>query len=377
MDSLIFNAAMIKTILSALTLGFVLSSFSAAQLREPLPVPDIPGYRTLKCDFHLHTVVSDGEVWPTTRVQEAWRDGLDAIAITDHADYNPHKEEIKPDISRVHQLAKPLAERLGILLVPGIEVAEGDIHFNALFVTDANVLQGINLFEALTKARAQDAFVFWNHPGWKQKAAWFPRVAEAYEKKLFQGMELVNGPDLYPEAFPFVDEKKLTILADSDAHQPISPAPPGSARTITLVFASTRDAAGIREALFAGRSAAWMGGEVWGNETYLRGLCEGGMKLETSEIIVRPDGSGSGIRLRNDSSIPLKIRLQKGPDWLRSSDKELLLPGRSILGGPISVTKKAPEGRHQVDLEFEVTNFHVAPDKNLVVRLPLTISVSQ
>ncbi|MHC4330495.1 MAG: hypothetical protein ACYSWW_20505 [Planctomycetota bacterium] len=32
--------------------------------------PDILGYKTLKCDFHMHTVFSDGQVWPTTRVDE-------------------------------------------------------------------------------------------------------------------------------------------------------------------------------------------------------------------------------------------------------------------------------------------------------------------
>ena len=35
---------------------------AAAQHRDALPVPDLPGYRTLKCDFHTHTVFSDGEV---------------------------------------------------------------------------------------------------------------------------------------------------------------------------------------------------------------------------------------------------------------------------------------------------------------------------
>ena len=28
-------------------------------------IPDIPGHITLKCDFHTHTVFSDGNVWPT------------------------------------------------------------------------------------------------------------------------------------------------------------------------------------------------------------------------------------------------------------------------------------------------------------------------
>ena len=52
--------------------------------RQLINIPDIMGYQTLKCDFHIHTVFSDGQEWPSMRVNEAWNDGLDAIAITDH-----------------------------------------------------------------------------------------------------------------------------------------------------------------------------------------------------------------------------------------------------------------------------------------------------
>jgi hypothetical protein len=363
--------------LGAMGVCILVAGLGWAQLREPLPVPDIPGYRTLKCDFHLHTVISDGEVWATTRVQEGWRDGLDAIAITDHSDYNPHKEDVKPDLARPYELARPMAERLGLVLIPGIELAEKDIHFNALFISNASQLRGLNLADALARARSQGAFAFWNHPGWKQPAAWFPPVADAFDKKLFQGIELVNGPSFYPEAFPWIEERKLTILADSDAHAPIAPATPGTARTITLVFAGTADAAGIREALEAGRTAAWMGGELWGAETYLRGLWETGVKLDTPRVSVQAGGPAAGIRLRNDSSIPLKLRFLKGPEWLRGLGGSVELRGRSILGGPVYTAKDAPTGEQRVELELEVMNFHTAPDKNLVVRLPIQIEVTR
>jgi len=42
-----------------------------AQVRNEIHVPDLGGYETLKCDFHMHTVYSDGLVWPTVRVDEA------------------------------------------------------------------------------------------------------------------------------------------------------------------------------------------------------------------------------------------------------------------------------------------------------------------
>ncbi|HOI80411.1 MAG TPA: PHP domain-containing protein, partial [Petrimonas sp.] len=61
-----------------------LNEFSRPNKRSNIVIPDVNGFKVLKCDFHMHTVFSDGDVWPTVRVQEAWREGLDAIAITDH-----------------------------------------------------------------------------------------------------------------------------------------------------------------------------------------------------------------------------------------------------------------------------------------------------
>ena len=49
----------------------------------------IGGYIPLKADLHLHTYFSDGHLSSSARVREAWLDGLDAIAVTDHIEYHP------------------------------------------------------------------------------------------------------------------------------------------------------------------------------------------------------------------------------------------------------------------------------------------------
>ena len=85
---------------------------AAARERAEINIPDILGYKTLKCDFHLHTVFSDGNVWPPIRVDEAWLQGLDAISITDHLEYQPHDEDIKADHNRSYELARARAEEL-------------------------------------------------------------------------------------------------------------------------------------------------------------------------------------------------------------------------------------------------------------------------
>jgi hypothetical protein len=137
----------------------------------------------------------------------------------------------------------------------------------------------------MVRARAQGAFVFWNHPGFRVPAAeWFPAIAAAHEQNLFDGMELVNGPQFYPEAFPWIAAKRLTILCNSDAHEPTPPRARGGVRPMTLIFARTRDAEGVREALVSRRTVAWMGGELWGAAEYLRGLWSGAVRFDAPRV---------------------------------------------------------------------------------------------
>ena len=70
-----------KLFLALFVAGISLSAQS--QVRNEIHIPDLGGYETLKCDFHTHTVYSDGLVWPTVRVAEAWSEGLDAITFTE------------------------------------------------------------------------------------------------------------------------------------------------------------------------------------------------------------------------------------------------------------------------------------------------------
>lgn len=41
------------------------AAISHAADRHEIAFTDLSGYKTLKCDFHMHTVFSDGRVWPT------------------------------------------------------------------------------------------------------------------------------------------------------------------------------------------------------------------------------------------------------------------------------------------------------------------------
>ena len=167
-----------------------MDEFRRPQQRVNLQLPDIPGYKTLKCDFHMHTIFSDGLVWPGIRVQEAWQEGLDAICITDHIEYQPHAMEVPTNPNRSNELAQAAAEQANILLIKGSEITRGTPpgHFNAMFLQDsAPLVSDLNPEAnkaAIDAAAAQNAFVFWNHPGWKESKiegsyAWIPFVDES------------------------------------------------------------------------------------------------------------------------------------------------------------------------------------------------------
>ena len=56
----------------------------ATNRRTEIILPQVKGFNCYKADLHVHTSYSDGAVTPAGRVNEAWFDGLDILAITDH-----------------------------------------------------------------------------------------------------------------------------------------------------------------------------------------------------------------------------------------------------------------------------------------------------
>jgi predicted metal-dependent phosphoesterase TrpH len=119
---------------------FVVALLTLATL--PIMIPDIPGYLTLKCDFHIHTVFSDGHVWPAVRSEEAWREGLDAIAITDHIERQPHKKDVNTNHNRSYEIARGPGAELDLMVIRGSEITRGmpPGHLNAIFLEDSEAL---------------------------------------------------------------------------------------------------------------------------------------------------------------------------------------------------------------------------------------------
>ena len=134
--------------------------------RKEIILPQVNGYNVYKADLHTHTIHSDADATVAFRVNEAWYDGLDILAVTDHIEYRSrerilvnylkkylseeHKKavnwridqqpmtegEIMVDLNFSCKEANRYAEKYGLLIIPGTEITrDGKTvgHFNALF----------------------------------------------------------------------------------------------------------------------------------------------------------------------------------------------------------------------------------------------------
>ncbi len=349
-----------------------LSLTTKSQVRDTIRIPDIPGYMTLKYDPHIHTVFSDGTVWPTVRVNEAWREGLDGISITDHIEYRPYRNDVVSDHNRAYEVARPLADQLDILLIHGTEITRAmpPGHFNAIFLKDANKIDVEDWRDALRAAKAQDAFIFWNHPGWARQqpdtTLWFEEHTWLLENGMLHGIEVVNGGTYYPEAHMWCIEKNLTMIGSTDVHGPINldyDIHGGERRPMTLVFAKERTSDGIREALFARRTAVYFQDKIVAPREILEALFKESLEVRS---VTRHRGSYS-IRLFNPTEIPIHISKARGNKPGFEFFRTITVPAGGYRSVPIYIDNAADYD--QIELKLNIDNFLVEPDKGLPVTM--------
>ncbi|HOX38762.1 MAG TPA: histidinol-phosphatase [Candidatus Brocadiia bacterium] len=349
-----------KKLLLILVLALVLArSLSAQEVRNEIAFPDVPGYVTLKCDFHMHTVFSDGDVWPPVRVEEAWRTGLDAIAITDHIEYQPHKDDVPTNHNRPFELARESAKERNIILIHAAEITRETPpgHYNALFLSD-NAFIVADFPECVHRANEQGAFVFWNHHTWKGAEAgrWTDTQQKLYDAKRLHGLEVANGGTYYPDAHRWCIEKKMTMLGNSDIHDPDLRLKNTDAdhRTVTLIFAKERAEAGIREALNERRTAVWVNDQLIGLEEVIAPLFRECVKIEMPHY----RGKDAWASVRNNSEMTIRLTRTDGP-----GPGTMTLKPRSV--GLIRF--RPPENAKTAMLKYIADNFLVEPGKGLPV----------
>ncbi|MDQ1297223.1 MAG: Histidinol-phosphatase [Bacteroidota bacterium] len=354
----------------------LLSHVSHGQVRKEINIPDIPGYITLKGDFHMHTVFSDGRVWPTIRVQEAWRDGLDVIAITDHDNYEAFKEDVSnDDRNRPYEIARSEADILGITLIKGIEITKEvpPGHFNALFIKDANLLLDDDIFKTFREARNQGAYIQWNHPGYRQSKPikWFDTITQLFENGLLDGIEVFSGRNFTPEAFVWAKERNLTITANSDMHFLTDMYHSENYhRPVTLVFAKDKSPEAVRESFMAGRTAAYFENTVVGKKEFLLPLFEASIEVLRLPLII--EKAVWFVQIKNNSDLDFEMELVR-PVKGNNIPGEITLQANSTtlikMNAKMNPDVKNITSLSDIKVKFKVNNLIVAPDEMLEVEL--------
>jgi len=356
---------------------FRMDELRSPQKRTIITIPDVNGYKVLKCDFHMHTVFSDGTVWPSIRLQEAWQEGLDALSITDHIEYKPHKNEVITDNNQAYELIRNEAIKSNIILIKGAELTRNTPpgHFNAIFIGDASgyIESTANEMdkEAVLNASSQGAFIFWNHPGWKTNIEgsyeWIDFVDGLYKDKSIHGIEVFNGFGFHMKALDWCVDKGLTVVGSSDSHNLIKHTYDIEKdyvhRTMTLILTKDRSAESIREALNEGRTIAWASKYLAGKEENVRNLVNACVKIMPSHFS-DSTRQNSGIvtnyyEIKNLSDLYFELELESGNTTNR---KIILYPGSSQLVSAAS---------GQNSLTYEVVTTFIRSDKHLVIDFPL------
>ncbi|MBP7498027.1 MAG: histidinol-phosphatase [Bacteroidales bacterium] len=363
---------------------FILGSANSQQ-RKDIKLPDIEGYKTLKCDFHIHTIFSDALVWPTIRVEEAYREGLDAIAITDHVEYKPYKKYVDTsDLNISYNIAKSRADYYGLIIIKGAEITRNLPlgHSNALFLNDINPLkegypnmpsQNTDAYKAANK---QGAYIFWNHPGFMRPdniGQWTDAQETLYKEGFIKGIEVVNGKTFYPEGLRFAKEKNLTFFGNTDIHNPITfnyNFNIGQHRTMTLVFAKDKTQEAIKEALLAGRTAVYFGDTLFGNDKYLKQIFYNSVKQSQNDIKLKGKGKVV-ILISNNSDLSYYLKRVDNEDI--NIPGSLYLPaGKSVI---MSVSSKITDKdwSKNIKASYQVTNLINGPDEYTNIDFPIKI----
>ncbi len=352
------------------TVSFLVAQEHSHQSSRALEFPNIPGYTTLKTDLHQHTVFSDGNVWPNIRVMEALRDNLDVISLTEHIEYQPHKEDIPhPDRNRSYEIALKEAKDHDLILVHGSEITrQAPVgHNNAIFIKDANQLLVEDAQSSFTEAKKQGAFVFWNHPAWYAQSPKGNPVLSDFQKERIKngelhGIEVINTGDYSEESLGLALDNNLTIMGTSDIHGLIDwdYVEKGHTRPITLVFAKERTVESLKEALFAGRTVAVFNSLLVGKTENLVPLLNASVKFEKAKYI--DNTTILEVTLRNVTSSDLIFENQM-PYTFYSSSPVFTIPA----GGTKTLQIKTLEKIVDLPIKLKALGAYIAPNEHPII----------
>lgn len=367
--------------------------FDNSSKRTEIVLPQVKGYNIYKADLHVHTIYSDGDVTPRERVMEAWYDGLDIVAITDHLEKRsyekfmlkalaPYSKDGSPfvyahagagnpndndapmlcDMNATVNEAVNWAKQKSypIMVVRGSEIWRDPRtvgEYNALFLKDVNAICDKDLFESFRRVKEQGGIIIHNHPGWRRPTMEKSEVQQrAYAEGWVDGVEVVNDYNLYPQMLRRCADEKLFVAANTDTHHPTSQTWPrgcGMFRTMTFILAKECSEKDIKEALLARRTIGYCGNNLVGEQQWLQEFFDEAVECK---IVGKDQKSQKDIyMLTNTCSVPFALST--------GGAVHNLLPFQTIR---IMVSDKRTKS-----LDFVVENMWVVDEQHPRLRLKL------
>ena len=310
--------------------------------RTNFVLPQVDGLNCYTADLHAHTIYSDGELSPEERVKEAWCDGLDILAITDHIEtrrqernmlkflkgYSPDKKGFEPINTRVSrgkhadergivsdlnfsaELARQTAKSYPELtIIKGAEISREPVHIGhycALFTTDNNAIYSRDDAEAIRNARAQGAIITHNHPGWERTSCDMTEFhKKVYGEGLIDGVEISNGTSFYPEIVGRCIDKKLYMVSATDIHATTSYYNKQNFyRNMTLIFAKDKSEKSLKKAFLSQKTLGYSGGYIIGEESLLAKFFQASVKAHYVGAVKK----GIRVSLTNQTSFDYLLK---------------------------------------------------------------------
>lgn len=386
---------------------FVINDFK--DMDRIINFPNTEKYKVIVADLHTHSVFSDGAVWPNVRVEEAVRDGIDLLAITEHLEYQPHIDDIPhPDRNRSFDIAEDIAKNKNLTVINGAEITRmfPPGHINAIFIEDANKLiyldeakiseakeilkevpeESLTNYEdlswledaalaslwpvksALIEARNQNAFTFWNHPAWSsEEFIGQPMLREIHKEffrdNLLHGIEVANGDGYSEEAFRIALEYGLTVLGTSDVHGLIDwdyPSSIGAHRPVTLILSESNSSDAIKSSLFSGKTVVWFKNNLIGLENNILELTNSYLKAKKVEILENSDIAR--VEIENVSDVRFIIQVLDQSSVVNESNLIEIAPNEKTV-------LQIDNGIDKGSLDVKILNAFIAPNKNLLTTL--------
>lgn len=327
---------------------------------KKVDIPGIPGYNAYTADLHVHTIFSDAHVSPTERVYEAKMQGIDVLAITDHHPW-PRRPFGMEDMNAGYDEAAEVAGAMGVKLIRGLEITgyEPVGHINILFVKDANEYKMSNPFplvqvdSLLDRAKAEEAFVTTNHPGWPDQNSFLSDfIVERIMDGRINGIEIFNNKEFYPMAIDHANKYNLAMLSCTDCHWSTNFLfdTESDNRDLTIVFAKDTTDVALKEALNARRTIAWADGKLAGREELMLEFLHACVQVD----FIREEGNFVRFRLLNKSSIPFLITTENPQELIK-------LPANGYA--------EARRRKASLQKSFKVENMYIGSTQRLEIPL--------